>query len=121
MKKYLLGLLTLLTPFLTFAQDASDSGASLDAIFKKYTGWFVDFVFLEIHFSEEFQIPWVLIVLVGGAIYFTFYFKFINIRRFGTAIKVVSVKRSEEHTSELQSRGHLVCRLLLAKKNIEYS
>src|SRR5207253_9081561 len=26
-------------------------------------------------------------------------------------------KRSEEHTSELQSRGHLVCRLLLEKKN----
>src|SRR5207253_9989717 len=28
--------------------------------------------------------------------------------------------RSEEHTSELQSRGHLVCRLLLEKKNINY-
>src|SRR5690625_7128689 len=27
-----------------------------------------------------------------------------------------NVKRSEEHTSELQSRGHLVCRLLLEKK-----
>src|SRR5690625_6722320 len=27
-----------------------------------------------------------------------------------------SLKRSEEHTSELQSRGHLVCRLLLEKK-----
>src|SRR5690625_6693524 len=26
-------------------------------------------------------------------------------------------ERSEEHTSELQSRGHLVCRLLLKKKN----
>src|SRR5690625_7022109 len=26
-----------------------------------------------------------------------------------------SEKRSEEHTSELQSRGHLVCRLLLEK------
>src|SRR2546429_5301305 len=26
-------------------------------------------------------------------------------------------KRSEEHTSELQSRLHLVCRLLLEKKN----
>src|SRR5690625_5476918 len=25
--------------------------------------------------------------------------------------------RSEEHTSELQSRGHLVCRLLLERKN----
>src|SRR5690625_2427163 len=29
----------------------------------------------------------------------------------------VTPLRSEEHTSELQSRGHLVCRLLLAKKN----
>src|SRR5690625_5940586 len=27
------------------------------------------------------------------------------------------VMRSEEHTSELQSRGHLVCRLLHEKKN----
>src|SRR3712207_8875174 len=27
------------------------------------------------------------------------------------------VKRSEEHTSELQSRQYLVCRLLLEKKN----
>src|SRR5258708_25479273 len=28
--------------------------------------------------------------------------------------------RSEEHTSELQSPDHLVCRLLLAKKTIHY-
>src|SRR5437870_11519612 len=34
-----------------------------------------------------------------------------------------SHSRSEEHTSELQSRGHLVCRLLLEKKkqNIMFS
>src|SRR5207253_3769034 len=31
-------------------------------------------------------------------------------------IEPISI-RSEEHTSELQSRGHLVCRLLLEKKN----
>src|SRR5690554_7324880 len=30
---------------------------------------------------------------------------------------LVKDKRSEEHTSELQSRPHLVCRLLLEKKN----
>src|SRR6266498_1973196 len=29
--------------------------------------------------------------------------------------------RSEEHTSELQSRPHLVCRLLLEKKNLSQS
>src|SRR5207253_4003618 len=28
----------------------------------------------------------------------------------------IILQRSEEHTSELQSRGHLVCRLLLEKK-----
>src|SRR5437870_10179322 len=31
-------------------------------------------------------------------------------------IAVLNFPRSEEHTSELQSRGHLVCRLLLEKK-----
>src|SRR5690625_6617789 len=40
-----------------------------------------------------------------------------------TILPLVSVvsrprdQRSEEHTSELQSRGHLVCRLLLETKN----
>src|SRR5439155_18940554 len=33
------------------------------------------------------------------------------------ALKGGSRPRSEEHTSELQSRGQLVCRLLLEKKN----
>src|SRR5690554_7164259 len=31
-----------------------------------------------------------------------------------------AVARSEEHTSELQSRPHLVCRLLLEKKKLKY-
>src|SRR5690625_7118447 len=31
--------------------------------------------------------------------------------------QVLQYGRSEEHTSELQSRGHIVCRLLLEKKN----
>src|SRR3989304_282395 len=35
----------------------------------------------------------------------------------GTVLPAIPfVKRSEEHTSELQSRLHLVCRLLLEKK-----
>src|SRR5437870_7779879 len=39
------------------------------------------------------------------------------LRNLGSHIKFgVGVDRSEEHTSELQSRGHLVCRLLLEKK-----
>src|SRR5436305_10364087 len=33
---------------------------------------------------------------------------------------VINHNRSEEHTSELQSRPHLVCRLLLEKKKKTY-
>src|SRR5690625_6466997 len=36
-----------------------------------------------------------------------------------SAVKSSTELRSEEHTSELQSRGHLVCRLLLEKKTNE--
>ena len=39
---------------------------------------------------------------------------------YNTVYKIeVRFPRSEEHTSELQSRPHLVCRLLLEKKNID--
>src|SRR5437870_11511401 len=34
------------------------------------------------------------------------------------SLQQIHERRSEEHTSELQSRGHLVCRLLLEKKKI---
>src|SRR5258705_9977879 len=38
------------------------------------------------------------------------------------ALQPVSVEgRSEEHTSELQSLRHLVCRLLLEKKKMSYT
>src|SRR5690348_17555995 len=38
-------------------------------------------------------------------------------RRAHDAISEIQYLRSEEHTSELQSPVHLVCRLLLEKKN----
>src|SRR5437660_3693800 len=37
--------------------------------------------------------------------------------RGGVILSASIILRSEEHTSEVQSRGHLVCRLLLEKKN----
>src|SRR5258708_23795731 len=39
-----------------------------------------------------------------------------HVPTFGDADDAVMVRRSEEHTSELQSPDHLVCRLLLEKK-----
>src|SRR5437870_11474151 len=56
---------------------------------------------------------------------YTTLFRSLLFRLFGFGRKVqgnefmVRKERSEEHTSELQSRGHLVCRLLLEKKKYE--
>lgn len=90
MKYRLLSLLSLMLPALSFAQESTSE--KIDAVFSKYTSWFVDAIFYEIPFSDTFQLPWVLIVLVGGALYFTIYFKLINITGFWTAIKVVQGK-----------------------------
>ncbi|WP_179344041.1 alanine/glycine:cation symporter family protein [Winogradskyella ursingii] len=87
MKKSLLSIFALLLPLLNFAQETTSE--KIDRIFKDYTSWFVDGIFYEIPFSDTYRIPWVLIVLVGGALFFTFYFKFINVTGFRTAIKVV--------------------------------
>src|SRR3712207_9072544 len=40
-----------------------------------------------------------------------------RVRRTGRILRAAQDDRSEEHTSELQSRQYLVCRLLLEKKN----
>src|SRR2546429_4251948 len=44
--------------------------------------------------------------------------KIVDVEAFAleNACKLMTHQRSEEHTSELQSRLHLVCRLLLEKK-----
>src|SRR5690554_7344569 len=43
-------------------------------------------------------------------------FEFLNWGLIPHWAKTEDIRRSEEHTSELQSRPHLVCRLLLEKK-----
>lgn len=90
MKKYLLSIFTLILPFITFAQETTSQ--QIDRVFKDYTGWFVEAIFYEIPFSETYRIPWVLIVLIGGAIYFTLYFRFINFTGFRSALRVVQGK-----------------------------
>jgi AGCS family alanine or glycine:cation symporter len=57
--------------------------------FELITGWFVDSIFAEIPLTSTVSIPWVLIILIAGATYFTFYFRFINFGGLKTSIKVV--------------------------------
>src|SRR6266508_5822515 len=52
----------------------------------------------------------------GTALNFTAYIGHSALRLYVMGDAAYERPRSEEHTSELQSRGHLVCRLLLEKK-----
>src|SRR3712207_7578119 len=42
----------------------------------------------------------------------------VTVRAFALTVLAFAAPRSEEHTSELQSRQYLVCRLLLEKKKL---
>src|SRR5690348_17857706 len=52
--------------------------------------------------------------LLRGKAMFNLFFE--NSTRTRTTFEIAAKRRSEEHTSELQSPVHLVCRLLLEKK-----
>ncbi|QHI38744.1 Amino-acid carrier protein AlsT [Kordia antarctica] len=92
MKKYLLSLITILLPILTFGQEVAAEGIDqqIDAAFKPISDFFGNVIFFQIG-----GIPFVLILLVGSALFFTIYFGFVNIRRFPTAINVVRGKYDE--------------------------
>lgn len=89
--KYALFLLALLSTSLT-SLSAQDKGLDqrIDEAFKPFSDAVTNAVFFEV-----FGTPFVLILLVGSALFFTLYFKFPNIRYFGTAINVVRGKYDE--------------------------
>ena len=91
MKKRLLSLLFLAAPLLTFAQEKG-LDQKIDEAFGDATGWFVDIIFYQIPFTDTISIYWVLFPLILGALYFTFYFKFINFAGFFTSINIVRGK-----------------------------
>ncbi len=79
-----------LFPFWLSAQETElGLDQKIDKTFGEYTGWFVDFIFYTIKLGEDVSVPWVLFPLILGALYFTFYFNFINFRKFKTAINIV--------------------------------
>ncbi len=72
-------------PMLAFAQDGEVGlDAKIDAAFKPISDFFSNLIFFKIG-----DIPFVLMLLVFSALFFTVYFKFINIRKLFTAINVV--------------------------------
>ncbi|GGG52194.1 alanine glycine permease [Croceivirga lutea] len=92
MKYRLLTILSLLIPVLSFGQEAEEIGIDqkIDQAFQPVSDFFNNVIFFEIAGT-----PFVLILLVGSALFFTIYFGFPNIRYFWTAINVVRGKYVE--------------------------
>ncbi len=81
-------LLLLLAPVFVFAQEAEKGlDQRIDEAFKPISDFFSNVIFFKIGGT-----PFVLMLLVFAALFFTIAFGFINIRRFGTAINVVRGK-----------------------------
>ena len=98
MKKKLLSLLLIFIPLVTFAQEKG-LDQQIDAAFKPISDFFSEKIFFTIPISGM-DVPFVLILLVGSALFFTIYFKFPNIFHFKTAINVVRGKYDDlDHTS----------------------
>jgi AGCS family alanine or glycine:cation symporter len=94
MKKHLLSIFALLLPVFIFAQNTQEKGLDqkIDEAFQPVADGFFNAIFFPIYKSETMEIPFVLVLLVGSALFFTLYFKFPNIRFFGKAINVVRGK-----------------------------
>lgn len=89
MKKNLLSLLFLLSPLFIFSQEKG-LDQKIDEAFQPVSDFFSSVIFFQIMGT-----PFVLILLVVSAAFFTIYFGFPNIRHFGTAINVVRGKYDE--------------------------
>jgi AGCS family alanine or glycine:cation symporter len=82
--------------FLLNAQQSDAAPAGLDekvnAWFQPIADWWEGIIFYSIPLTETSTIPVVVLLLVLGALFFTVYFSFVNIRKFPLAIRVVRGK-----------------------------
>jgi len=95
MKKYLLSIFTLFLPFLTFAQEAEKGlDERVNDAFMPVATWWQGFILTTVPIGS-YNIPFVVILLVVGATFFTVYFKFPSFTKFGLAINTVRGKYDE--------------------------
>lgn len=91
--RLILFLISLISPLFSFSQEAAQPGLDerINEFVAPAAAWVAGIVFYPIPIAGI-NVPIVLIVLIGAATYFTFYFGFPNFTKFGLAIKVVRGK-----------------------------
>ncbi len=92
MKRILILLASVLTPLLSMAQDAKGLDERINDLVQPATDWVEGVVFWSVPIGQGMSVPFVLIVLIGSALFFTIYFSFVNLTKFRLAIDVVRGK-----------------------------
>ncbi len=99
-RSLLVSLVLILCPLLGFTQEMS-LDEKIESKFKPFADWIGAIVFYPINLGGV-DMPIVLIILLLGALFFTFYFKFANVRLLGVAINAAKGKYDDvdHHTVE---------------------
>ena len=71
---------------------------TINDAFKPIASGFNDLVFYSVPIGES-QLPLIVVWLIAGALYFTFYLRLINIRGFTHAIRIVLGKEDKTDTA----------------------
>ncbi len=90
-QRFILSLLAILTPILAFCQEPAAKGIDqqIDEAFTPFSNLVQSIIFFSIPLGNNVGIPIVLIVLILGALFFTIYFGFPNIKHLPLAIRTV--------------------------------
>ena len=103
--QFFIPLLIFINPLNLSAQNNSDLGLDerINEAFKPIANWFESVILHDFPFTDTIfgtGIPTIIILLVGGALFFTIYFGFVNIRQFSTAINTVRGKFDSLESTE---------------------
>jgi AGCS family alanine or glycine:cation symporter len=91
---------TIVFPFVIFAQDGKEKGLDerINEWFAPIAAWWESIVLFPINFSEKVQMPFIVLLLAGAGVFFTIYFSFVNLRKFGVAIRITRGKYDKLET-----------------------
>jgi len=104
-RQRILTIILIIIPFINQAQSRGFDEQINDA-FMPFATWWEGFILSTVNIFG-FGIPIVLILLLLGALFFTIYFGFINIKHFPTAIQVVRGKYDDLESLDIETTSHV--------------
>jgi alanine or glycine:cation symporter, AGCS family len=105
-KSVLFYLAILCIPSLSFAEEIVGIDKKIDQFFNTYLGWFANTIFYGVKIEDGVTFPLIVGWLFVAAIIFTFYFGFIQFRKFRLSIDIVSGKYTDPNSKDKGEVSH---------------